>query len=159
MVLGGSSCGGCPHLQPLIYSPSVMRLALEWEAQALTWRRADGEHPGAPVVCTVRNHVSIPVRENSLRAVSAIFHADLVLAAYVDPAEFRARDERWLSSRWHHLQDGETQAGADAVQQWSYLTGAANTIWQIHCRCARCRHEPRRRGQRQIRIQPRHSRA
>lgn len=103
-------------------------LAPRMEAQALTWRRADGEHPGAPVVCTVRNHVSIPVRERlPLDAVSAIFHADLVLAAYVDPAEFRAR----VMSGGLELavapspKDGETQAGADAVQQWSYLTGVA----------------------------------
>ena len=94
-------------------------------AQALTWRR-DVDHPETPPVCTVRSHVSIPMRERlPLDAISALFHADLVLTAYIDPGEFRSRviggglELAVAPSREERNKD------VDDVEHWGYQTGAA----------------------------------
>ena len=64
-------------------------LAPRLRAQALVWR--SGDAAGAPV-CTVREHARVPSGERlPLDTISALFHADLVLTARVDPEAFKAR--------------------------------------------------------------------
>lgn len=94
-------------------------------AQALTWRR-DGDHPETPPVCTVRSHVSIPMRERlPLDAISALFHADLVLTAYIDPGEFRSRVIGGGLELAVAPSGEERKKDVDDVEQWGYRTGAA----------------------------------
>jgi hypothetical protein len=67
-------------------------LAPRLRAQALVWR--SGDAAGAPV-CTVREHTRVPSGERlPLDTISALFHADLVLTARVDPEAFKARVTR-----------------------------------------------------------------
>lgn len=67
-------------------------LAPRLRVQALVWR-SDGD-AGVPV-CTVQSHVRVPSNERlPLDAVSALFHAELVLTARVDLATFKARVTR-----------------------------------------------------------------
>jgi hypothetical protein len=103
-------------------------------AQALTWR--DGTTAsGFPPVCTVRSHMSIPIEERlPVDAIAALFHADLVLAAYVNPMEFRTRVvngglELGVASLGRKVNANEkAQAGVAASctnEKWGYLMGAA----------------------------------
>ena len=92
-------------------------------AQALTWRR-DVDHPETPPVCTVRSHVSIPMRERlPLDAISALFHADLVLTAYIDPGEFRSRVIGGGLELAVAPSGEERNKDVDDVEHWGYQTG------------------------------------
>ena len=71
------------------------------QAQALTWlRHGDGQPP----VCSVRSHVCIPIGERlPMNAVVALFHADMVLTAYVDPMDFGLAQFKVGSSLGCHI--------------------------------------------------------
>jgi hypothetical protein len=90
------------------------------KAQALVWR-PDGD-AGAPV-CTVRSHARIPHDERlPLDTVSALFHAELVLTARVDPAAFMARVMRGETD----LQDRQMTEPVDVEEtRRANATGAA----------------------------------
>lgn len=107
------------------------------QAQALTWLRHGDGHPP---VCSVRSHVCIPIRERlPMNAVVALFHADMVLTAYVDPMDFRARTiqggiELGVSSppvEDNHAREApeanpqEKTLIADSSERWGFLIGYA----------------------------------
>ena len=119
-------------------------LAPRLTAQALTWRHTihvrgemhrQHEVGGTPPVCTVRSHVSIPVGERlHIDAAAALFHADLVLTAYVDPGAFKARVmnggiELGLTTTGKSVspggENGEKSDSDAGGERWGYLMAAA----------------------------------
>ena len=82
-------------------------LAPRLRSQALVWR-SDGD-TDAPV-CTVQSHARVPCNQRlPLDAVSALFYAELVLTARVDPATFKARVTRGVTD----LKDRRNSDAAD----------------------------------------------
>ena len=106
------------------------------QAQALTWlRHGDGQPP----VCSVRSHVCIPIGERlPMNAVVALFHADMVLTAYVDPMDFRSRTIQGgieLGVSYPPVEKSHIHGApernpaqtliADSSEKWGYLVGFA----------------------------------
>lgn len=115
-------------------------LAPRLSAQSLTWRhniqQVNDSRKTTPV-CTVRKHVSIPVSERlHVDAAAALFHADLVLTAHVDPDEFKARImdggiELGLTPH-QNIRKIDTSSGScmktpapEANERWGYLMATA----------------------------------
>jgi hypothetical protein len=104
-------------------------LAPRLRAQALVWR--SGEDAGAPV-CTVREHARVPSGERlPLDTVSALFHADLVLTARVDPKAFKARVTRGQTDlrdrRWTEPVDAEESRRSNATEE-AVMATLANAL-------------------------------
>jgi hypothetical protein len=104
-------------------------LAPRLRAQALVWR--SGEDAGAPV-CTVREHARVPSGERlPLDTVSALFHADLVLTARVDPEVFKARVTRGQTDlrdrRWTEPVDAEETRRSNATEE-AVMATLANAL-------------------------------
>ena len=114
-------------------------LAPRLRAQALVWR--SGDAAGAPV-CTVREHARVPSGERlPLDTISALFHADLVLTARVDPEASKAR----VTCGETDLRDrGWTTGGrGDQTSLTERLTCAGLRVRVLP---GRRRHRPRRPG-------------
>ena len=99
-------------------------LAPRLQAQALVWR--SGEDAGSPV-CTVREHARLPSGERlPLDTVSALFHADLVLTARVNPEAFKARVMRGETDlrdqKWTEPVDSEDTRRSNATEEAVMVT-------------------------------------
>ena len=99
-------------------------LAPRLKAQALVWRSS--EDAGAPV-CSVREHMCLPSGERlPLDAISALFHADLMLTARVDPEAFKARVTRGKTDlqdqKWTEPMDTEKNGRSKATEEAVMVT-------------------------------------
>ena len=140
-----------PHLLPIDCADVRDKwLSIRLATQGLTWSHAgvDAAHGcgvydtrWSPPMCTVRSYLSIPLGERlPVDSVAALLHADLVLMAYVDLAEFRARVlyggiELGLTSLGKHTNQAGTlhetgckPAVHDAVEKQGYVLAAA---WMV----------------------------